>query len=398
MLKILIMPIVIKLIWRLCAILTFIFLSISNVYAGSSLIYAGFSFVGDASENQERYPYASELASQTTASKMPLLDSALRQAVTKYYHRDEKLIDTQKDINGETSLALSFGLSQESVEKVGWQNSNLYIYRVLAQIMIFDFSQKLLLANFPAMLQYQELDKENRDEEAHRKVFRQIYLNVEDKDKSIFSEWVTRLNAINIKEAYPFFLRVGSLTLDPALINQLPSGWSPKTYGSEVVQLFESILSKEQNVSLVPYVKGQAVGAKMTARFSDARTFMLKLPEADYLFDIKLHEFKHLVKKSGQCDKHAFGAFSTFNLSLPASGKQYLNQRFKKVNFATFSANDNVVVDVWHGQQTTLRSLFVNFSQQISQRNKKVLSPMVKEPKKVSKTLKHVEEVIAKCR
>lgn len=384
--------------WRFCAIFTFIFLSNSNVYAGNSLIYAGFSFVGNNSENQERYPYALELAKQKNSKDIPLLDSALKQVIEKSYHRDEKLIDTQKDVNGETSLALAFGLSQETVEKVGWQNSNLYIYRVLAQIMIFDFSQKLLIANFPVMLQYQELDPENRDKDAHRKVFRQIYLNVEDKDKSIFYEWVTRLNTINIKESYPFFLKVGSLTLDPALINQLPSDLSSKTYESEVVQLFESILSKEQNVSLVPYVTGQAVGAKMTAKFSDARTFMLTLPEADYLFDIKLHEFKHLVKKSGQCDKHAFGAFATINLSLPASGKQYFSQRFKKVNFATFSAKDNVVVDVWHGQQTTLRSLFVNFSQQISKRDKEVLSSMVKKPKNVSKTLKNVEEVIAKCR
>ncbi len=376
----------------------YLFILTSGAYADESLIYAGFSFAGNYSENQERYPYATELASQTTKNGMPVLDHALREVVKHHYQRKEKLIDIQKDIDNGTSLALAFGLSQESVEKIGWKDKNLYIYRVLSQVMIFDFSKNLLLANFPAMLQYQEIDENIRNNEAHRKVFRDIYLNTNDTGKSIFYEWVMRLNSIAIKESYPFYLKVGSLDLDPEIVEQLPEGTTAKTYSSEVVQLFESILSKEQKVSMIPFTKGQAVGGKMPMRFSDATVIELKLPETDYIFDIDLHGFKHLLKKSGQSHKHAFGAFATFDLSLPISNKQYFKQRCKKVNFAVFSAKDKVDVDVWHGQQTTLRSLFVRFSQQISQRSIKVLSQMVKDPKKVAKQLVSVEGVISKCR
>jgi len=374
------------------------FLFIPNVFADGALIYAGFSFVGDYSENQERYPYAAELNSKTTENGIPVLDHALRQVVKHHYNRKEKLLDTKRDIRNGKSLALAFGLSQESVEKVGWKNRTLYIYRVLAQVMLFDFDKKLLLANFPAMLQYQEIDDNDRDHDSHRKVFEQIYLNTNDKDKSIFQEWVKRVNSVEIKESYPFFLKVGSLDLAPQLVNQLPAGSSAKAYASETIQLFESILSKEQKVSLVPFTKGQAVGGKMPMRFSDATVLQLKLPEADYVFDIKLHAFKYLKKRSSQSDKHAFGAFATFDLSCPASGKHYFDQRFKKVNFAVFSSKDNVSVDVWHGQQTALRGLFVGFSQQISKRDETTLSRMVKDPNEVSEQLNNVEEVISKCR
>jgi len=370
----------------------------SGAYAYGSLIYAGFSFVGNYSENQERYPYAAELATQTANNGMSILDHALREVVKSHYQRKETLIYSQRDIGTGTNLALAFGLSQESVEKVGWKDKNLYIYRVLSQVMIFDFSKKILLANFPAMIQYQEIDENIRDVEAHRIVFRHIYLDSNDTQKSIFCEWVMRLNSVAIKESYPFYLKVGSLDLDSELIEQLPNGTTSKAYSSEVVQLFESIFSKEQKVSMVPFTKGQAIGGKMPMRFSDATVLQLKLPEADYVIDIDLHGFKHLLKKSGQCHKHAFGAFATFNLSLPVSNKQYFNQRFKKVNFAVFSAADKVAVDVWHGQQTTLRSLFVCFSQQISKRDIKVLSQMVKEPKKIAKQLVNVEGVLSKCR
>jgi hypothetical protein len=367
-------------------------------YANDSIIYSGFSFVGNYSENQERYPYATELLSETAENGMPVLDYALREVMTQHYQRPEKLIDSQKDVDSGTTLALAFGLSQESVEKVGWKNKNLYVYRVLAQVMIFDFNQKLLLANFPAMLQHQEIDKNVRDVQAHRKVFKQIYLDTHNKEKSIFYEWVTRLNSIVIKGSYPFFLKVESLEADPDLLKQLPKHLSQSAYISEIVQLFETVLSKEQGVSLVPYTKGQAVGAKMPMRFSDATVLQLELPAADFLFEINLHSFKHMMNNDGNCHKHAFGAFATISLSLSASKKEYIKQRFKKVNFAVFSAKDNVDVDIWHSQQTTLRSLFVEFSKQISQRDKMILSEMVKNTKRVKKQLKEVEEVIFKCR
>ncbi len=371
----------------------------SGAYADGSLIYAGFSFVGNYSENQERYPYAAELAKQTANNGMPVLDHALREMVKNHYQRKETLIDSQRGIGTGPNLALAFGLSQESVEKVGWKDKNLYIYRVLSQVMIFDFSKKILIANFPAMVQYQEIDGNIRDIEAHRKVFKQIYLDNNDTEKSIFYEWVMRLNSVAIKESYPFYLKVGSLNLDSELIEQLPNGITSNAYSSGVVQLFESIFSKEQKVSMVPFTKGQAIGGKMPMRFNDATVLQLKLPEADYIIDITLHGFKHLsLKKKAYKQEHAFGAIATFNLSLPVSNKQYFNQRFTKKNFVSFSANDKVAVDVWHGQQTTLKSLFVNFSQQISQRSIKALSQLVKEPKKVAKQLKNAEGVISKCR
>lgn len=369
-------------------------------YAQDSLIYSGFSFIGQNSENQERYPYATELSMQTTKNGMPVLDDALQEVIKNNYQRSESLIDTQKDVESGTSLALAFGLSQESIERVGWKGENLYIYRVLAEILVFNFKQKLLLANFPVMLQYQELDKNLRDTEAHRRVFRRIYLDIDDNDTSIFKEWVSRLNSIEIKESYPLFLKVRNLNLDPELLKQLPKGLSPKAYTSEVVQLFETILSKEQKVSMVPYIKGQAVGSKMPMRFSDARIFQLELPDGDFLFDIDLEPFKHMMKNDGSSQKHAFGAFATIRLSLssPNNPKIYLDQRFKKINFAVFSTEDNVDVDIWHSQQTTLKSLFVKFSQQISQKDKKTLSKMVKNPKTCIKQLAQAEEKISKCR
>ena len=370
----------------------------SGAYAADKIIWAGFSFTGDYSENQERYPYAAELATQTTENGMPVLDYALNETKKKYYQRREKLIDTQRDIDSGRSIALAFGLSQESIEEVGWKSEKLYIYRVLSQVMIFDFKEMLLIANFPAMLQLQEIDANIRDKEAHRKVFRQIYLNTNNTERSIFYEWIMRLNSVEIKESYPFYLKVSSLDLDSNLLKQLPEGTNANTYKSGVVQLFESILSKEQKVSMIPFTKGQSVGSKMSLRFNDTKVLELKLPEPDYVFDIKLHEFKYLAKKSGGSIKHAFGSFATFDLSLPVSGKHYFEQRFKKVNFAAFSAQDNVNVDVWNGQQTALRGLFVGFAQQISQKDAKALSQMVKEPQKVAKQLICVEEIIAKCR
>jgi len=187
------------------------------------------------------------------------------------------------------------------------------------------------------------------------------------------------------------------VVLDPELKAQMPSHLTlPDAYASQVAQQFEFILSEQQEVSLIPFTKGQAIGKKMAARFANGDSFQLALPEPDFTMTLTVHPFKYLQQSSTVSDKHAFGSFVTLAVEQPDLNKIYLDMRFKNVNVAVFDKRDETVVDKWQSFQTSLRSLFVNLATQISVPDKKLLASMTKD-KSAEKQLKQFEEVIKKC-
>lgn len=362
------------------------------------LYYAGFSFAGDYSQNQIRFPIAADLSTRKNSEGVPLLDAALSKVITEDYSNSAKLIKAlgvQK--SGTPQLSIAFALSEESTEEVEWGGQILYIYRVIAQILVFDFDDKKLISNFPAMLQYQDIVQEKRSSEDHYDVFERIYLDTDAVSTSIFREWVRRLNSITIKPNYSAYLKLTDVVLDPELETQMPSHLqSSDAYAFQVAQQFEFILSEQQEVSLIPFTKGQAIGAKMAARFANGDSFQLALPEPDFTMTLTVHPFKYLQQTSNVSDKHAFGSFVTLAVEQPDLDKTYLDMRFKNVNVAVFDNRDDTVVDKWQSFQTSLRALFVNLTTQISVRDKKVLASMSKD-QSAKRQLKQFEEVIKKC-
>jgi hypothetical protein len=362
------------------------------------LYYAGFSFAGDYSQNQIRFPVAADLSIRKTEKGVPVLDAALSKVLAEDYSNKAKLVrelGVQKF--GASQLSIAFALSEESTEEIEWGGQTLYIYRVIAQILVFDFDNKKLISNFPAMLQYQDIVEKKRSPEDHYEVFKRIYLDTETVSTSIFREWVRRLNSVEIKPSYSAYLKLTDVVLDPELKAQIPDQLQlADAYASQVAQQFEFILSEQQQVSLVPFTKGQAIGAKMAARFANGDSFQLELPEPDFTMTLRVHPFKYLHQTSEFSDKHAFGAFVTLAVEQPGLGKSYLDMRFKNVNVTVFDKRDEAVVDKWQSFQTSLRSLFVKLSTQISVRDKKVLADMNRD-KSAKKQLTKFEEVIEKC-
>lgn len=370
----------------------------SHGSAAAELYYAGFSFTGDYSQNQTRFPVAADLSTRKNADGVSVLDSALLTVVTEDYSNSDTLVNTLGVQNsGASQLSIAFGLSEESIEEVEWGGQILYIYRVIAQILVFDFDDKKLISNFPAMLQYQDIVEEKRSKKDHYEVFERIYLDTDAVSTSIFREWVRRLNSITVKQNYSAYLQLTDVVLDPELKAQMPSHLTlSDTYASQVAQQFEFILSKQQEVSLIPFTKGQAIGKKMAQRFANGDSFQLVLPEPDFTMTLTVHPFKYLQQTSTVSDKHAFGSFVTLEVEQPDLGKTYLDMRFKNVNVAVFDKRDETIVDKWQSFQTSLRSLFVNLATQISLQDDKVLASMTKD-KSAKRQLKQFDEVIKKC-
>ena len=164
-------------------------------------------------------------------------------------------------------------------------------------------------------------------------------------------------------------------------------------------QKFEYQLSTNQNVPLLPFTIGQMGSkSKLRARFSDAETYELILPEADYVIDLLIRQFKNAKVNSDNFDGYIFGSFITLHVEEPLTKKVVLSSKFNNKNSLKFNKYDNVeITDPWVFYLRAQDGLFSKLTKQISQREKESLSKLTK-TKNIHNQLKQLEGIIQKCR
>lgn len=89
-------------------------------------------------------------------------------------------------------------------------------------------------------------------------------------------------------------VQVASVKISDAALQVIPTTATPKEISQKAGENFTQFLSSNQGITMLPFVKGHAVGNKLAGKFSDGRVYSLELPEPDYAIDI---EVTHFVKK-----------------------------------------------------------------------------------------------------
>jgi len=379
-------------------VLITLFLTISNPSYSAEFLFSGFSFTGQWSQRGDLYPYAAKLSEEMT-DKGSILDVALNNSLKNFKSSKIKLLLNQSDkVGNGPSVTLAFGLGRESVEEVKTSNDVISIYRVMTRILAFDWEEKKLIASFPVQVVYQNVTPVSPTSDEHIASFRKMYTDL-DFGGNVFKAWANRLSEVEIKDRYGLYFGISNVSLTDAAKNQLPSNLSLSAYSTLVAQTLESTLSKEQQISIVPFTSGESIGKNMALRFSDATTLNLSLPEADYALDMTVKEFKNVEKIKGNVRKVFVAAYVNSRVYLASEdlNKTYFDANLKHINRMVFSTSDNVEIDSWSTYQTALRTLLSRFSSQISQRDKKILKIMSPESD-LTNPFVNLEKVLEKCR
>lgn len=367
--------------------------------------FAGFTFIGNNDQNNLRYPVATKLVSEKNSDNVSPVDLAIRKEIANLKRKDISIKTDQGKLSSGNSVAMAFALNDESIESVKWEGRNLYIYRVVAQILVFDFYEKKVIANYPVMVQYQDISDTLRNSTEHEAVFRKIYL-AEDFKENIINEWMRKLETATIKPSYNEYLQIRSVKLDNGVYENLPESLKkPNLYEIQVAQTFEYMLATNQNVPMLPYSAGQSItgqnaGGKnnngMLARFSDGSQMVLNLPSPGFVIDLLVRPFKSTSEINNGIKQNAYGAFITLKVEQPDLQKVAIDSKFKYVNYISYSNNSDTQLDDWQAYQTSLRALFSNLTKQISERNKDVLANIT-QTKDIEKQLSSFQEVLKKC-
>lgn len=364
--------------------------------SAKDLYFAGFSFAGNYSQNSQRYQYAESLKEEKAPNGMNVLDAALKDQLSTLDRSDITLKYGLGDATSGNASALAFALQQESVEDVKRGDKDVYVYRVIGDVLVFDMQTKTLLLDIPAMAQYQDVGAPGRTSDEHKNVFRHMYLD-KTFGANVFAEWVRRLKDAPVGKTYTSYMKVRNVTIAPEAEAVIPTDLKQNdAYQTEVAQAFEYSLASAQNVGLVPYTKGQAIGQSMVARFANGDSFTLSLPEPDFVIDIRVRAFRKAQVQTNATEQFVFGAFITLDVEQPQLQTKYVNADFKNLNYVVLDRSEGFTPNDWDAYQTSLRRLFIVLAQQISKRDPKTLAEMTKAPD-IDKQMTAFKGVVDKC-
>tara|TARA_B100000686_G_scaffold116153_1_gene123497 strand:+ start:365 stop:1597 length:1233 start_codon:yes stop_codon:yes gene_type:complete len=330
--------------------------------------FAGFAFVGDYREKDKLYPYSSKLAEETMTTGQTKLNHALFNAAKNIKNPsiNFKLVSAMDIKKGET-ISLAFAVSTEKNRIQAFGNQFFVHYEVYAQILVFDFSEKKVLATFPIRIQYSEVLNQKPSEAHSLEIFRKIYLEPGFK-ANIVDMWVERMNSIKIKESFGNYIRISSVEVPSETLKFVPAKFSQnKSFNKQAAQLLETSLSANQKVPVVPYAEGGSLG-KMRVQFvNNDISDDFKLPEADYGIDLKVRPFKkYTVKKKG-FSQVTYGSFIDLKLHHLDLDTTYMDASFRNIPMATVAAD--VKLNDWDEFLKSLHGLLDRFTKQISEKS-----------------------------
>tara|TARA_B100000989_G_C19520522_1_gene463951 strand:+ start:1521 stop:2684 length:1164 start_codon:yes stop_codon:yes gene_type:complete len=359
------------------------------------IYFSGFSFMGNADQNF-RYPVAHKLFTNNNLIFKEPLDMALK----KLKRNDFKLIYNLGNIADGEAVALAFCVFDETIERFSTKEGVTNAYKIFAQILVFDFNEKKVITNFPVLVQNETLTSSVPDSQYDFGIVKNMYLNV-DSDASIFKQWVKKLDTANILKAGTIHLKVRNVLLDDAVKNQIPQSLAQNDLlRIRSAQKLEYHISSKQNVPILPYTLGQIGNFKsgLIARFSDSLEYNLTLPDADYVIDLLIREFKNVTVDRGKFEVKIFAAFITIQALEPLTETVYLNSKFNFKNELIFPKSEKLkILNEWDVYQRSQDALFSKFAKQISQKDTKGLKEITNTGD-IKNQLTKFEEVINKCK
>jgi hypothetical protein len=201
---------------------------------------------------------------------------------------------------------------------------------------------------------------------------------------NIFDEFNKRLTDIEIKPKFKNSIQITEVVVEQKALEFLPDMYRSDLRNFKVflAKNFSKYLSNNQQVSVLPYTKGYAIGNKMAARFSNGEVYMLEIPQAEYEANLTLRGFKKVMydqKKSAS--SWVYGVYVKLKIHQPLLGKSYIDEKFK--NGATKivpTAQENI--EDWPAFQESLFVLFDSMTKQFSTERK----------------YKSIKKLLAKCK
>lgn len=300
------------------------------VQAAANVQYAGFSYLTEFSQIEKRFPYVSHILRESDDGAGSLLDKRLRDLVANVEAKHIHLkVSSLGKLGQGSSTVVTLALTRELVatEKIG--NLDKLLVEISALVIYFDYETMSIIGSTPISIQYIDASETGYTEEQKLSVVRSLLMGEMKVD--LVDEFAIYLTSATVESKYGNTIKVAEVLLSEEALEIIPeyigNSESAKTY---LAQSFSEYLSANQDILLLPYTKGHAIGNKMAAAFSDGAVFNLTIPEADFEIHLSLKGFKKILFSENNVGQSwVYGAFTQVTVVEPLSGKVYSEFPFK---------------------------------------------------------------------
>ena len=365
--------------------------------APQNVYFAGISFTGNFKDNKLNYPYSYDI------SKNMALDAIFAKKLQTLNNPHLNVLTSLGNTESSDALAISLAIDLETVS-VSQISSSQYklVADLYTQILVFDFNEKKVINSYTINLQYITLFDHKPDKKEISAIFEGFYTGENPEVKTnLFDLTIEKMNSIRIKPKYGNRLKVNRVEIAPEAKKILASlGQEEDNFKTIIAQSFSRYLVDNQQVAMLPYTKGQAIGSKMAARFVNGDIYNLEIPTADYIFNIDILNFKTLTDnaQSKTTQTHGFFAYTNIEMLQPDLNKKYMDSKFRGTEHVVLLNEQQPALKLSYLE--TLMNLFDDFSKNISKEDdewyENTFDPSTFE--KVEKEFEQVHEIINRCK
>ena len=345
------------------------------------VFYAGFSFSGNYIDKSS-IKYTDPLTKIKNENGIDIISLSLLNTIKKTnpasFKIDFNFADIEKGLEESVVMAVvldheDFFYEYEPITETYLNNIQMFF-----QIIFYDFKSRKLIAAIPYDVSMPFFTKKELSENDIREYIKTFYtkgLKSMDGDKNInaFSMVEEILNSFILKEKYKFRAGVTKVSFEEKSLPFIPERFKKnQNYLKNVfAQLFSSRLSLHNDIALVPYSEGMAVGAKMKQQFVNSdKIYDIELPKPDFNIEISVRGFKKVLAKKSDINNIFFWAtFVNLNIFQPELNKVFMNNNLKNVIKKSIPAQIENIND-WYKFYIATYELFDGYSLNIQNLDK----------------------------
>lgn len=221
-------------------------------------------------------------------------------------------------------------------------------------------------------------------------------------DRDLFDVAVERLKTLELLSGDAGArLKVRNVTVHERTARALRSaGLKADELETLCAQLVTRSLVDTLGQPMLPYTKGQAIGAKMSGRFVNGDAYALVIPDGDYGIDLQIESLRteRLPETDERTYEQAFFTFVTISAYQPDLGKTYFKETLRGVGTALLLQGQEPGLKASYLE--TLVRLFDGFARNIEKSDDEWTASAVP-PERVDaleNQFEQLEEMLEKCR
>jgi hypothetical protein len=342
------------------------FLVLSSHVSSKDLHYAGF-FLMSHQDVKNELPFSYEGLYQSN-DRYKKFSSYLQDNINKLKNPHFQISQELGKINKGDALSFGVAITGENITSLKDGENFETTFFLRFNILVFDFKDRVLLHRQP----FDFAQAFNTQKKPSKKEIIDKFDSLFDDSNSKYSFLgILKNNISSIPENFqPLRVAINKVELDPEI--NLPKDLSAEIFKIQSAQRFESKLSENNGVPLIPYSIGSIKDRKLglLSKFSDQADFFLKMPEPDIAFNLTIKPFKSLQKKVDEFRiRKSIVAKAKIELVEPYTNESYFSGNIHSIR--TFKLNvDNesefAGENLWVMYIRLQNYLFHSFSQQLN--------------------------------